>query len=386
MGDHVMECLGLSRVTIRDGRIVDITEPKVKYCPLFRKLRGIEELDIETVRENIEYRISSFGMCSENRETRMKDVLSFGISETLSTGLRDGELDAVVLAADGCGTAIVRDPEIVQGMGGRISGIRSTSPIGNVIDAIGEQFVLDPETTPIDMAAGARKARDMGFVRIAVTTASVDEAGSIRSVCGEDAVIALVHTTGMSREDAERAFDVCDIITACASEHIREVARERDGILQAGSAVPVYGVTGKGKKLVSRRLEITGKKAWDPSQKEDPPVPLLRSRSIRLQRQMRARPEIDQRDALLSEAPAELLVVGEDIGALLLGELHDSIVPGQIRGDDLVLPGQSQCGACRPVIEVLQLSHERPGDEDPRLSQKIAEGEIEIYPDLERHE
>ena len=39
--------------------------------------------------------------------------------------------------------------------------------------------------------------------------------------------------------------------------------------------VPVYGVTGAGKELIRRRLEITGKTAWDPSQGEDPPEPLI---------------------------------------------------------------------------------------------------------------
>ena len=272
---HVMECLGMSRVTIEDGKVTDVTEPVVRRCPLFEKYRGIETLDEDSIRENIEYRIKTFGMCTEDRETAMKDFLSFGVSETLSTGLRDGVFEAVVLAADGCGTAVITDPDIVQGLGGRISGIRETEPIKAVVDAVGAENMLDPETAAIDMVAGADKAFAMGYKRIAVTTASVRDAERIRAEHGRDAVIALVHTTGISAEDAEKAFDECDIITACASKHLREIAHGRNDILQAGRAVPVYGVSDIGKKLMERRLEIAGKKAWDPSQGEDPPEPLV---------------------------------------------------------------------------------------------------------------
>ncbi|MBQ8644339.1 MAG: DUF2099 family protein, partial [Candidatus Methanomethylophilaceae archaeon] len=43
MSKHVMECLGMSRVTIADGKVVEVTELRVKYCPLFAKHRGIQE-------------------------------------------------------------------------------------------------------------------------------------------------------------------------------------------------------------------------------------------------------------------------------------------------------------------------------------------------------
>ena len=253
MGKHVMECLGLSRVTIEDGKVVEVTEPRVKRCPIFEKYRGIKELTPEAVKQNIEYRMGAFGMCTDSRETSMKDFLSFGVSETLSTGLSDGVLDAVVLAADGCGTAGVTRPDI---------------------EAVGPGNVLDPEKTPIDMIDGVEKAYAMGYRKVAVTTASVAEAEEIRGR-HKDAVIALVHTSGTSPEDATKAFEVCDIITACASKNIRAIAKERKDLLIAGSGIPVLGVTEAGKKLIERRLEITGKKPWDPSQKEDPPSPLI---------------------------------------------------------------------------------------------------------------
>ena len=275
MSRHVMECLGLSRVVIEDGEVVEVTEPRVKHCPLFEKYRGIEELNRDTIRENMEYRIETFGMCTERREVRMKDFLAFGISETLSLALQQGRIEAAVIAADGCGTAVITDPELVQGMGGRISGICETEPIPAVVEAIGPENMLDPETARIDMEAGAEKAFAMGYRKVAVTTPFVDSALRIRRKHGDDAVIIGVHTTGMSEEDAKKAFDVFDIITSCASKHLREECERRPDTLIAGNKVPVYGITDIGKAMVGAKLEQLGRTPTDPSAPQEPPEPLI---------------------------------------------------------------------------------------------------------------
>ena len=275
MSRHVMECLGLSRVVIEDGEVVEVTEPRVKHCPLFEKYRGIEELNRDTVRENMEYRIETFGMCTERREVRMKDFLAFGISETLSLALQQGRIEAAVIAADGCGTAVITDPELVQGMGGRISGICETEPIPAVVEAVGPENMLDPGTARIDMEAGAEKAFSMGYRKVAVTTPFVDSALRIRQKHGGDVVIIGVHTTGMSEEDAEKAFDVFDIITSCASKHLREECRRRPDTLIAGNKVPVYGITDIGKAMVGAKLEQLGRTPTDPSAPQEPPEPLI---------------------------------------------------------------------------------------------------------------
>lgn len=275
MSRHVMECLGLSRVVIEDGEVVEVTEPRVKHCPLFEKYRGIEELNRNTVRENMEYRIETFGMCTERREVRMKDFLAFGISETLSLALQQGRIEAAVIAADGCGTAVITDPELVQGMGGRISGICETEPIPAVVEAVGPENMLDPGTARIDMEAGAEKAFSMGYRKVAVTTPFVDSALRIRRKHGGDVVIIGVHTTGMSEEDAEKAFDVFDIITSCASKHLREECKRRPDTLIAGNKVPVYGITDIGKAMVGAKLEQLGRTPTDPSAPQEPPEPLI---------------------------------------------------------------------------------------------------------------
>ncbi len=129
MDEHVMEALGKTRVKVKEGKVVEVGEPKIEYCPIFDKYRGIKKLTPENVRENIEFRIKDFGMCTNDRKVRMKDFLSFGISEILSTLIKEGEVDCVVSVCEGCGTVLLTEPEIVQGTGGRVSGLLSTCPL-----------------------------------------------------------------------------------------------------------------------------------------------------------------------------------------------------------------------------------------------------------------
>ncbi len=274
MSRHVMECLGKARVVVENGKIVEIGEPQIDVCPLFGKHRGIEKLDEKSIRENIQFRMDDFGLFTENRIVRMPDFLSFGISEILSTALKNGHIDAAVIVADGCGTAIVTDPEIVQGLCGRISAIIETSPLKTVIDAVGEEYVLDPETAEINMLAGLGKAYSMGFRNVAVTVCDAADAVGIRDTYGSSVVLMAVHTSGVAYKDAVTLFDTCDVITACASATVRQEAKNRDVVI-VGNKIPVYGVSEKGKKLVKSRLEETGRSEWKGEPPEDPPRPLI---------------------------------------------------------------------------------------------------------------
>ena len=271
---HVMECLGMTKVVIEDGVVTEVGEPKITFCPLFNKYRGINEITSDVVRKNIEFRIENFGMCTEKRETRMKDFLSFGISEILSSSLRHDMLDAAVIAADGCGTVVITDHEIVQGLGGRISGLYETSPIESVIESVGRDNVLDPDTAAMDVFAGVEKAVGQGHSRIAVTVVRAEDATILRERFGKELLIIAVHTSGTSEMEAPRMFDACDIITACASNAIRMESKRRD-ILVAGNKVPIYGISETGKNLVSMRLKEVGKQPWDGIEPEEPPVPLI---------------------------------------------------------------------------------------------------------------
>lgn len=272
---HVYEALGMSRVTIIDGKVVDVSDPQLKYCPLFNKYRNITTIDKQAVKENFEFRIKDFGMCTENRIVRNGDYISFGVSEILSKAIEDGVIEGAVIAADGCGTAVVKEAAVVQGLCGRISGLVETSPLNVVLDAVGRDYVLDPETTPIDQVKGAELAASKGMKRFAVTVAIADDAETIRKKFGSDVIIVAVHTSMVKRCDAEKFFEYCDFITSCASGHIRDIADSRSDIVIAGNKVPMVGVTEIGKELILNKLVAIGKKPWTGTPERDDPAPML---------------------------------------------------------------------------------------------------------------
>ncbi len=272
MSRHVTEALGMSRVTIEDGRVTGVTEPRVHYCPLFDKHRDMGAIDAEAVRRNIEFRIRDFGMCTARRETRMRLFLSYGVSELLSTACREGLLGAAVIASDGCGTVVLEDPEAIQGMGGRVSAIIETSPIPEVIDALGRERVLDPRTAVIDQLAGAGKAESMGYARFGVTVTSAEDARLLRGRFGDKVMIFAVHTTGVTEEQAAMFFDNADVITSCASYWLRELAPSR-ALLQAGTKIPVYASSEAGAELLRLRLAELGREP--DTVLTDSPRPLL---------------------------------------------------------------------------------------------------------------
>ena len=182
MSEHIIEALGLSKITIKDGKVVDVTEPQVEYCPLFDHHRGIKKLTKEVIAKNIQFRIDDFGMCTANRQLRMKDFLSFGISEIMCTLLVKQEIDSVVMVMEGCGTVIVTEPELVQGIGGRVSGLVKTSPIPELLPEIGEKNVLNPETAEIDQIEGIKLAIAQGYKDIAVTITLACDAKKITNL------------------------------------------------------------------------------------------------------------------------------------------------------------------------------------------------------------
>lgn len=198
-------------------------------------------------------------MCTPTRQLlSTKDFVTFGASELICAGLRSGLVDAGVIACDGAGTVIADTPELVQGIGGRMSGLIRTTPIAEVIRNI-ERYggrVCFPETAAIDQAGGVELAREMGYHRIAVTVTEARAAEAIKRFDSEAIVIG-VHLTGITEEGAEKLMKVADIVSACASRWIREYAG-RYAQLQAGEAVPVFALTTKGKELILQRIRETG--------------------------------------------------------------------------------------------------------------------------------
>lgn len=273
MDEHIIEGLGKSTITVRDGKVVDVTKPKVEYCPLFKHHKGIDELTTETVKENIEFRIDDFGMCTPQRQLRMKDFLNFGISEIISTLLNENVIDCVVMVCEGCGTVIITEGELAQGVGGRVSGLVRTTPIPEIIDQLGRENVVDPENAEIDQIAGIEKAIEMGYKNIAVTIALAEDAEKVSELKEENPDVNIytfvVHTSERSRQEAQTLFDNCDVITGCSSKNVREIGNERS-LKTVGQSIPIFSNTEDGKRFIELRLEKIG---GEKPKKDNPDLP-----------------------------------------------------------------------------------------------------------------
>lgn len=250
---HVFEALGKTKVVVENGKVVEVGTPLVRYCRLWEKIRGIKELNERIVKANTEFRIQDFGMCTGERVVEMDAFVGFGASETFMTALRRGLLDSTVTVCEGAGTVITANPALVQGIGARLSGVIETTPVEGIIKKItakGGQ-ILDPPR--IDQAAGVQMALELGYLRVGVTVSTLEDAQRC-SATSKNTVIFGVHLTGIPRKDAEELCEIADLITACASPHIRALAKEK-ALLQAGTAVPIFAFTPKGKELLLERAK-----------------------------------------------------------------------------------------------------------------------------------
>lgn len=260
--EHVIEALGRSRIVVVSGIVEEVGPAMIKECPLAKRFaQPVIEMTPESVRLNIENRIRAFGMCTKERSIASnEDFVIFGASELISEALSGGMLDSAVLACDGAGTVVVTKPQTAQGIGGKMSGLMKTSPIPEVIERIESAGakVLDPLDATINQVKGTALAYRLGFTKVAVTVAQPEPAEEIRKVYPE-ALIFGVHLTGISKEDAERLVAVADIVSGCASKWIREVAGKA-ALMQAGSAIPVFALTKRGKALLALKILATSQK------------------------------------------------------------------------------------------------------------------------------
>jgi putative methanogenesis marker protein 8 len=280
--EHIIEAIGRSRIIIRDGKVVEVGEAIIADCPLAKRFAyPITAITKDAIHANIEHRIKAFGMCTANREVLdPREFVGFGASELLSFGLKCGVIDAVVLACDGAGTVIVTKPEMVQGIGGRMSGLVRTSPHPSVMDRIeeGGGIVLDRKHAVIDQIAGVALAITEGYRMIAVTVATPDVAAAIRKI-HPDTLIFAVHVTGLSADDAKTLVDASDLVTSCASRTMREIAGSK-ALLQAGISVPVFAMSRRGKMLILEKIrqsddQVLVKPTRLPALGEKQPDPLV---------------------------------------------------------------------------------------------------------------
>ncbi|HJJ28153.1 MAG TPA: DUF2099 family protein [Methanocorpusculum sp.] len=256
---HVIEAIGMTRIVVEDGKIVEAGEPQIRFCPFAKRFAvPVNPVTTENVVKNIEGRIASFGMCRREREVEgTESMVLFGASELLMTALDTRLIDAAVICCDGAGTVVVPSAKLVQGIGGKMSGLVETVPYPEVIERIEAAggFVVDKEKAPLDPVLGIQLARAHGFGKIAVTIAGFQHelAEAVRAQF-PDVLIIAVHTTGVaSLADARRLMSACDLVFACASAHVREAARTC-ALVQGGVGVPVFATSKAGKRVVLARL------------------------------------------------------------------------------------------------------------------------------------
>ena len=277
---HVIEALGKAEVVIENGKITYIGEPVVDYCSIFDDGQHNGDLTKEFIKSNINKRIDEFGMCTPQRSIDVEDTMSFGTSETLKTNMINGNVDCVVGACEGVGTLLIDDAELVQGVGGRVSALISTTPIDEVMDKVGRENVLNPENAELNPLKGLEMAIERGYKNIAITIIPTEMVKDLRQHPKPEDVniyIFVAHTTNVSKKEAEMLFDYADVISGCSSINIRETAEERKPYY-AGKKVPLYAVTENGKRLLNERLEYIGYELCEKKYPQDftqSPKPLI---------------------------------------------------------------------------------------------------------------
>ena len=279
---HVIETLGKVKVVIENGEITEIGESEMKYCPMFHAMHKVDELNKDFIRKNINFRIKDFGMCTPQRIIEMDDAVTVGISEILKTNMEQGNIDCVVGACDGAGTVVMVNPRVVQGVGGRVSGLISTTPIPEVIKNLEDKdsIVLNHETAELNQLEGLKLALKKGYKNIAVTILPSLMVKEIRDYPIDSDVnvyIFVAHTTAIDSEMTEMLFENADIVTACASKAISQYADENKPYYY-GVKVPIFCASEDGRRLLDNRLKKINKPLTTnnyPRNKEDAPHKLL---------------------------------------------------------------------------------------------------------------
>jgi len=257
---HIWE-IGKGRVIISNGKVVSVSEPLVKYCPIHEAWIGEKNHSQKTITRHTRWKIHDFGLCTKNRIiiAKMKGI-GYGCSETYMSAMQHNLVDAVVIPCDGAGTVVATTPELVQGIGGPMNALIETSPIPEVIRRLQEQgaIVLDPINTPLDVLAGARLAIDHEFKRIGAIVAAPEAPviAQLRQLESENKVqliIFVVHTTGIPL-DYIKYVEQADMVHGCASKLIREHFDEK-ALKKYGNSVPAYAISTIGKRFLDIREE-----------------------------------------------------------------------------------------------------------------------------------
>jgi putative methanogenesis marker protein 8 len=254
-----------SWVTISAGKVVNVTEPVLKFCPLANSLYDDFRSSVarepgglrDVVRGVIESKIKEYGFFTSRRNFFIRKVsIPYGASEMLMFALNKKVIDAAVTVCDGAGTVITDEGMITQGIGARMHSLVRTSPIPATmsrLQAMGARVVSGD--AKIDQLRGVKKAIELGYKRIAVTVRGFDsqilqEIRDLESLSHTKIIVLVVCTTGVSVAQVEQIRRDADIVWSCASAEVRETIGEV-AVLQISKHIPVFVLTSTGIDFVA---------------------------------------------------------------------------------------------------------------------------------------
>jgi len=261
---HVLKYFS-SFVSVSNGRVINITDPVLTFCPLaehlykdFKLISGNDKEAVkDAIKKAIESKIKNYGFFTDDRKFSFDDVsIPYGASEMISFALRKKVIDAAVVVCEGAGTVVVEKPGIVQGIGARMNSLLLTSPIKGIIQNLktsGCRVVF--ENALIDQARGVEEAIKAEYKTIAVTVCghSADNLKTLRSLekrYGVSIVCLAVCTTGITKDKINMIRDYADLVWSCASFDVRLIIGSL-AVLQLSRQIPVFVLTRKGIDFVS---------------------------------------------------------------------------------------------------------------------------------------
>jgi putative methanogenesis marker protein 8 len=252
-----------SVVIVSGGKVIEVLDPTLKYCPLanalYRNFRTLDKVNPlifkNAVKDAVEEKISQFGFFTENRKIYRREIsIPYGASEILMHALRKRQIQAAVTACDGAGTVMSSNPEIVQGIGARMNGLFFTTPFHYVVKRLEENNCIVIPGGKIKQIEGVKIAIQHGYRNIAVTIngysgENLSEMRKLEKVHNVCITILVVCNTGIGKKRIQEIKEHADLVWSCGSEDIRNIIGKQ-AILQMSFIIPVFVLTRKGINLV----------------------------------------------------------------------------------------------------------------------------------------
>jgi putative methanogenesis marker protein 8 len=276
---HVLKYFS-SAITVSEGRVIHVTEPALRSCPLARhfypELKDADPENPESlkdaIRKIIESKIRNYGFFTKDRSLHFpKCAVPYGASEMLADSLKNHFIETAVVVCDGAGTVITGSPETVQGIGARMNTLIFTSPIKEILHKLkaARCHIVFEDNAWIDQVQGVERALALGFKKIGVTVAASDaeQLGRIRELekkAAATVVILAVCTSGVSGHKLDMIGRHADLAWACASGEARNLFGKK-ARLQISRQIPVYALTERGVETAFSFLGASSKDLVDPA-------------------------------------------------------------------------------------------------------------------------